>query len=142
MTKLSDVTRLSESMGYYSKLDISHASTHLKTTINTNTGNNLIVNHTSIINKYYYIFLKYTYMVELSEEDYLIYRYNPKRFCYDRYGTTELWSLLLKINNIISVSEFNVRKLRVFDTDIDQVINEIMILESEEIQRNKAKTEI
>lgn len=137
--KLSEVSTIRDTIRYGKDLDITHEKLFYKSTINTvKTNRKIIVNHESVINKYYYIFLKYTYEVDLTDIEYLHYRYQPKLFCYETYGTTELWSLLLKVNNLTSCREFTLQKLRIFDLNILDIINEILILESDEMEKNKA----
>ena len=64
------------------------------------------------------------------------YRYQPKMFCNDIYGTTELWGLLLKINNFNSIVNFNSKHIKVFGNNIFAVLNEILINEKENILKN------
>lgn len=61
-----------------------------------------------------------------------IYRFSPKRLSMDLYGTTELWSILLEVNAMVSVSEFSLTKpIKVFDPrPFFEVLNEILVLEN------------
>lgn len=52
--------------------------------------------------------------VTLTDEEYAKYAYNPKRFCYDVYGTTEIWDLILQLNELYSASEFSLRSLKLY----------------------------
>lgn len=133
-----DCTTLEDFDGYDESLKISHKGLHLQSAV-LNKANNkrVILNHISLINKYYYALMEHTMEITLSNEEYMKYIYQPKKYCFDTYGTTELWSLLLKVNGMSSSIEFNTKKLRVFTSDIFQVLNEILILEKEEIEKNK-----
>jgi len=52
-----------------------------------------------------------------TSEEYRKYRYNPWRLSDDLYGTTELWFMLLHINEMFSVNEFNLRTIKVYDKE-------------------------
>lgn len=133
--KLNSINNLSEFGTYAKSLDLSHDKMHLKSKLTFNSGN-IIVNSTSLANKYWDYILNTCYEIELSDIDYLKYRYQPKLYCYHKFGTTELWSLLLKVNNITSVAEFNMKKFLTFTDRIFTVLNEIMILEEDNIAKN------
>ena len=70
------------------------------------------------------------------------YKFKPKSLSMDLYGTTELWSAILRINDIISISEFSLKKIRLFTTDILSVLNEVLILEEGNIKENKSNNSI
>lgn len=111
-------------------------SLYLKSKITSN-NKDIIINSTSFVNKYSDQFKAVTRLETLSDEDLLQYRYQPKLFCYTRYGTVELWSVLLKVNNMLSATDFNKQTIRVFTNKIFEVINEILINEKEKILDNK-----
>lgn len=136
--KLSQCNTISDFAEYSRSLKLSYDKLHLKSKIQVDSDKNMVVNTTCIINKYYDILMAHTEVITLSDNNYLSYRFQPKRYCYDKYGTTELWGLLLKINNLTSAAEFNLKTLRVFTVDIFDVLNEILILEREDIQANAA----
>ena len=135
---LSSVTKLSEFGKYEKTLDISHGKMHLKSKLKFD-GYDVIVNSTSLTNKYWDYILNTTYKTTISDEEYIQYRYQPKKYCYMTFGTTELWSLLLKVNNMTSVTEFDKKTFLTFYDDIFSVLNEIMILEDDVIAENNSK---
>lgn len=47
--------------------------------------------------------------VQLSDDEYRKYCYKPKLLCYDIYGNPELYFIILLINDIADVKEFNRR---------------------------------
>ena len=134
---LNSVTKLSEFGSYAKSLDISHGKLHLKSKLNIS-ENSIIVNSTSLGNKYWDFILKTTYKTTLTDREFIEYRYQPKKYCYHMFGTTELWSLLLKVNNMTSISEFNTKKFLTFHESIFTVLNEIIILEDDAIAENTA----
>lgn len=132
MNIYSTISSLAE---YEKRLDLSHSKLYLKSLVDSD-NNKLIVNSTSLANKYYDYILESVDIVKLTNKEYMKYRYQPKLFCYDMYGTPELWSLLLKINNFDSVAEFNRKKIKVLSPTIFNILNEILLNERENILEN------
>lgn len=108
-----------------------------KNVIEDSVGNKFVVNMSSIFDKYYDTLLQHTVIAILSEEDYLKYRYKPKVLSKDIYGTRDLHFLLLRLNNITSVTQFDFREVKVFTNDIVRLLNEIVVLEYENYTDNE-----
>lgn len=136
--KLNQCNNISDFAEYARSLKLSYDKLHLKSKLQVDSDKTMVVNTTCILNKYYDIVMSHTKVVTLSDANYLAYRFQPKLYCYNKYGTTELWGLLLKINNLTSASEFDLKTIRVFTADIFDVLNEILILERDDIQANAA----
>lgn len=51
-------------------------------------------------------------LVKLSDAEYRKYMYKPKLLCYDIYGSPELYFIILLINDMADVKEFNKRTFR------------------------------
>lgn len=73
--------------------------------------------------------------VELNEDDLIKYKYNPHLLSFVLYKTTDLWFLLLFINNMTKISDFNRRIINVIDPNSLSVINDIHIIEREHIKK-------
>ena len=73
----------------------------------------------------------------MTDEEYLRYRYKPKLLSEELYGTQELHYMLLRLNHVYSVINFDFTEVRVFKPTIISKINEIMVLESEEYIDNE-----
>lgn len=133
-----DCSTLSDFEEYEDSLKISHSGMHYQSAVVNQTNNKRVIfNHTSIVNKYFYQIMEHTRKITLTNEELMQYMYQPKKYCFDKYGTTELWSMLLKINYMGSCIEFNNKNIRVFTSDIFTVLNEILILEKEELEKNE-----
>lgn len=52
--------------------------------------------------------------VQLSNEEKQKYLYNPKLLAYDLYGSTTLYWIILRLNNMINAHEFNLEKSSIF----------------------------
>lgn len=134
---LRNCTTVSSFKSYEKNIEISYAKTFLKSVVKSD-DDNLIVNYTSLPNKYYDYIKAIVKQIELSDDELIQYRYNPKLYCYRYYGTTELWSLLLKVNNMTSAIDFTKKKINVFTEEIFSILNEIFILEKENIVKNNS----
>lgn len=118
---------------------LSHSKLYLKT-VYTEGGDNddiIIFNLNSLISKYIDIVNRdYVKTVELTEQEYTRYRFNPKLFCSETYETAELWSSLLLINNMISQMDFDKKTIKMFTPQITDFIDEMFVLEENNINEN------
>lgn len=95
-----------------------------------NSGVTMKVPFGPLISKYKDFFDKHTVTMDLDEEDFVRYRYAPKRVSEDFYETTAYWSMILFINECHSIIEFEPTTLKLIDPNyIDDLIEEILILE-------------
>lgn len=116
--------------GLESKLNIKELS--IKDVIVNSAGEKFVVNMFNLYEKYYEILLDYTTTVVLDEKEYMKYRFKPKLLSYELYGTKELHYMLLRLNYMYSVVNFDLREIRVFTRNVIPIINEIMVIEAEE----------
>ena len=89
----------------------------------------------NILNTYMQIIRRYVTDVTLTDTETSKYFYQPKKLSLDLYGTIELWFLLIRINNMTSISEFNIKKIKIFHPEYLDVLNRIMIKESDFLDR-------
>lgn len=118
------------------ELKICNRELSLKSIVTNSADEKFIVNIANLFEKYYEILLDNTVIVVLTDEEYLKYRFKPKVLSYDLYGTKELHYMLLRLNYVYSVINFDFKELRVFNTNILNLLNEIMILENENYIEN------
>lgn len=126
-------------MAYYSTIqelidsvkDMEVSYRNLHSNIYINNGKDIIkIPYKSIIREYLPFFESIVVELPLTPAEVVDYRYKPKKLSYDLYGTTELWSSLLELNNIYSVIEFDLEKVKVFDPkELPKLLNEVLILE-------------
>lgn len=71
--------------------------------------------------------------IKMTDEDCADYRFRPKTFSYDLYGTTEFWNDILILNNCTSIREFDPtpdKEIVYYDPSyLKAMLNEIMIIE-------------
>jgi hypothetical protein len=111
----------------------------IKHIITNSAGEMFVVNMFNLFEKYYEILLDYVVIAVLSEEEYKKYRFQPRLLSYDLYGTQELHFMLLRLNYVYSVINFDFTEVRVFKSDIIGLINEILVLEADEYNGNEVE---
>jgi hypothetical protein len=109
----------------------------LKEVITNSAGEMFVVNIYNLYEKYYELLLEHTSTVVLSDEEYLKYKYQPRRLAQDLYNNQDFYYMLLRLNYIYSVSQFDFKELRVFKPGIVSLLNEILVKESEEYIDNE-----
>lgn len=134
---LNQCNTIDDCVLYGEKLDLSHSDFFIKTPIEIDSSTLIISNYTSILSHYMDYINKSLIDHTFSDEDMMLYNFKPKLFCLDNYGTVELWSLLLRVNNMSSIIDFKKKNIKVFNiTTIFNILNEIMILEKGQIDSN------
>ena len=113
-------------------VDFSHSNFQLKIK-----EDGIIHSYASIFSMYSNILTPYIYEKTFTNEEYLKYFQKPKLLSYDMYGTPELWSGLLYINNMVSVADFKKKKIKVFSSNIIDVIDEIRTIYYDDFNNNK-----
>lgn len=81
--------------------------------------------------------------VTLSKEDQLKYEYRPWLLAYDIYDNSELYWLLMLVNDIPTPNEFeNISKLKLpYSEPLNEMLSEILESESEYISKNRSEVE-
>lgn len=139
---LTRCNTIDDCVQYGKDLELSHSKLFIKTPIAIGEDKLIISNYTSILTQYMdYIrgsLVDYT----ISDEDMMVFKYKPKYFCLQMYGTMELWSLLLRVNNMTSIMDFKKKNIKIFnELLIFDIINEILILEKDRIEKNNDEVE-
>lgn len=139
---LTSCNTVDDCIEYGKSLELAHSKLFERVTIATDDSNLIIANYTSILTQYMDYLKESLVEYTFSEEDFLTYQYKPKMFCYHVYGTMELWSLLLRVNNMISIMDFKEKKIKIFNEQvIFDLLNEIINLEREDIEANNLEVE-
>lgn len=126
-------------MAYYSTIkeliesvnteEISYRNLHTDAYIR-NKGEIIKIPYKSLIREYMPFFRSCVIEGKLNSDEMYKYKFKPKRLSYDLYGTTELWSALLELNNMISLLDFNTDTVKLFEPrEFKRLLNEAMILE-------------
>ena len=96
----------------------------------------IVVNGDNIADKYAVELEENKKTVEFTTKEYYKYRFNPKVLSYDLYGTTELWFFILMANEIYTISEFDFKKLKLYDASIISKLNRMLELDKEFLEIN------
>lgn len=75
-------------------------------------GNNIEFSIYNVISDYMADINAVTVDIVLTEEEYMKYRYKPKLLANKVYGNPELFFIILLVNGIWSVKDFNYRKIK------------------------------
>lgn len=100
-------------------------------------NDDMIIPYATIFSKYHHILRPYIITTTLNDYEYDRYYQRPKLMSDDLYGTPELWSGLMYINNIVSVANFTKRKVKIFNTSIVDIIQEILTIYNDDFTNNK-----
>ena len=96
--------------------------------------NNYIVKN--IIDDYLYELSYQAVSIQLTDAEFIKYKYKPKLLSSDVYGTTDLYYMLLKLNNLYSIKQFNINPvLMLKKNDITTLLANIYNAESASITK-------
>lgn len=140
-TDIRSYSRIKDLISFGKNLSISHEKLHFHKVLTLNNGNKIKINHSGIFDRYYHLIKEKAILVTLTDEEFAKYKFQPKLLCYDVYGDVELAPLILRINNMLSVTDFTKQELYLFKNDITTLLNEILTLESEAIDANVSEIE-
>lgn len=96
-------------------------------------GNSRIYNNESIIDKYRDVLIAQTRLYSFNKADIEKYRYRPRSFCLDNYGDADLWSVLLRMNNMLTCTDFNRITIRVFNSKFIPTLKTLLMLEEDQM---------
>ena len=130
---------VTQQIAYGKALKISTETTNYQSVLSSG-GDKLVINFESLLTSYRYFFDQLVITYDLNDDQYLNYRFQPKKLSYDLYGTVELAPVLLNINNVLSVSEFDFQSPKIFKSSILDFINEV--LNKEKIKRTANNKQI
>lgn len=123
---------------YGKQLEFAHHKLYDQYFIKVNNEKVLLTTYLSILTDYMPVIKKTLVNYVFTDEDFITYKYKPKMFCRNKYGTMELWSLLLRVNHMTSVMDFTQKDIKIFDENIIfSLLNEIIILEQKRIEQNQ-----
>lgn len=72
----------------------------------------------ALIDDYLYELKEMAIDVNLTDKEVMKYRYNPKLLCYDIYGSTKIYYIILRLNDMCNVHEFDLatKKIKMLTT--------------------------
>lgn len=97
----------------------------------------VIYNRMSVLDNYSDILKKHYQKIELTDDQMNTYRYNPRLFCYDYYGSVDWTQVLLRINNMHTSMDFTRKRFLSFKESFYEVVLEILTIEEERLEKNR-----
>lgn len=92
--------------------------------------------------KYRGIILENSFELNLdSDELFETYKFKPKLLSLKLYGTTDLWHLILWLNDMNSATQFTRRRVVIFDPEAMDVLNRIIEKEKLNLLQNNSSPE-
>ena len=74
----------------------------------------------------------------ISEEEYMKYKFRPKLLAYNIYGYTELYFIILAINDMCNIKDFKKKKIKLlYKTDLSDLLNAIYSAEKNRLTLNR-----
>jgi hypothetical protein len=94
--------------------------------------NNIHYGVYNVISDYLPEIKKRAKIITLSDEEYYTYRYRPKLLAHYLYGNGELYFIILLLNDIWSVKDFNMKQIKLLSkTDLSELLSNINSSEKE-----------
>ena len=79
-----------------------------------------------------------TVTLTMTDNEFIKYRYKPKLLAYDLYGSTEVYFVIMALNGMCNIKDFNKKKLKLlYKSDLLELLNEIYGAESGYILYNR-----
>lgn len=83
----------------------------------------------SYLSKYSTELESYKVTIDLSDKERHFYAYNPRLFAYDVYGYPEFWYLIMYANELHSLIDFDLSRVKIYQAGVIDVLNTIRSLE-------------
>ena len=100
--------------------------------------NPIIYPEHNVIYDYEEEFKKLALKVEMTDTEFLKYRYKPKLLSYDLYGATELYFTILFLNGTCNIKDFNRRTIKLIKkATMIELLESIYNAESKYISANR-----
>lgn len=138
-TDIRSYSRIKDLITFGENLSLSHEKLHFQKMMKLKNGNKIKINYSGVFDRYFHLIKEKALYITLTNEEFAKYKFQPKLLCYDVYGDIELAPLILRINNMLSVTDFTRQELYLFKNDIYTLLNEILTLESEAIDENMSE---
>lgn len=86
-------------------------------------SNGTVVSVLNVVNDYVEELRRASVLVHLQDDEYRKYMYKPKLLCYDIYGNPELYFIILLMNDMADVKEFNKRNIYMLSKEYMSILS-------------------
>ena len=122
-TKTSKTFTLDQFADSKSSNDISYYSMSL---LEKDPENNIEYDVFNVVSDYINDLKKLASTVTLTDTEYYTYRFKPKLLAHYLYGNTELYFIILWLNDIWSVKDFNLKQIKLIkNSDLSDALSKI-----------------
>lgn len=119
--------------------DIQYSKFAILSKAATDVANPIIYATHNIIYDYEEEFKKSTLTVEMTDTEYAKYRFKPKLLAYDLYGSTEIYFIILFINGMYNIKDFNRKTIKLIKKDtMIQLLEAVYNAEQNYLLTNRA----
>lgn len=139
MPSPTGLSSISDMIEYGKSLSISQETLAFPVKIQTGFYDYIIMNYETMYSEYLDQIQDYLVDYIMTDQEYIKYKYQPKLFCYEKYGVMDVAYLLLRINDMSSTLEFTKKKIKVFDERLFDILLEIQIMEDDKYKYCKSK---
>lgn len=92
----------------------------------------------NVLNDYYDEIIDMSSWLVLTDEEYKKYRFKPKLLAHRLYGDPEIYFMLMFLNNVCNVKEFDFKRLRILrPNELNSVVSKIYNSNAELITSKK-----
>ena len=116
--KPEDAVTLEEFIAAGANITISYDRLSYKEKLSNGTEISIL----NVINDYLPEIKAMSSWVKLTKEQYWKYKFKPKLLCHDVYGNPELYYIILLLNRIIDVKEFDFKKVKMLKVDYMNIL--------------------
>jgi len=137
MMQMGKEYTIEEFIKEYNQETINYGTLHLKEVFQKDDGNLSILSSESVLSNYDDELKKYVVTLTLTDSEFNKFQYNPKFLSFELYNTTELWFMLLHANELYYSGQFDINPIKVYSSDIVNIIDRILNLEKQYIDLNR-----
>lgn len=112
-----------------------------KSRLNKNLDASIVISYNSILDDNFDIIMSHTKKFHLTDKEMVKYKYQPHKLCYDIYGTIEIVPLVLRINAMTSLLDFDKQDILLFEKSIFTILNELSIIYEQDLKDNRYEIE-
>lgn len=106
---------------------------------------NIVYSIDNIIHNYIEDIEEYVNIVRVTEIDRLKYQYKPKLLCYDIYGSTEIYFILMALNGLYNIKDFTLEDYvfkALYSDEMFNFASKVYNAEEEILKLNRRKLNI
>lgn len=119
--------------------DIQYSKFSILSKASANVTNPILYPEYNVIYDYEEEFKALAQYVSMTDSEFLKYRYKPKLLSYDLYGSTELYFVILYLNGMYSIKEFNRRNIKLLRKNhMSELLEAIYNAEKNYISSNRS----